>query len=183
MISDTIPKTISMYWDGGQTMIPPFDQLVVVWLLLVVVLGGMRLFYGAWPWEASKTWYRTRQAVAYVESLGADKKATPALRLTEDAEDTRTKGTTRDEEQPSTAGLMKDVAEATATLRQLLNSVRDDSSDTYDRSLAFDNSAPKVTPQSLEMVTPSAKEDSEKQPLKRRSSGRKKPIQATETVL
>ena len=46
-----------------------FDQCVVAALLLVVVVGGMRLFYGAWPWEASKTWYHTRAAVDYVEAL------------------------------------------------------------------------------------------------------------------
>jgi hypothetical protein len=46
-----------------------FDQCVVAALLLVVVVGGMRLFYGAWPWEAGKTWYHTRPAVDYVEAL------------------------------------------------------------------------------------------------------------------
>ena len=42
------------------------DELAITALQLVVMLVGMRLLYGAWPWEARKTWYRTRQAVAYV---------------------------------------------------------------------------------------------------------------------
>ncbi|HEX3341895.1 MAG TPA: hypothetical protein VHT68_22280, partial [Pseudolabrys sp.] len=40
----------------------------------------MRLFYGAWPWEASKTWYRTRRAVEYVKALRGERKWDPALR-------------------------------------------------------------------------------------------------------
>jgi hypothetical protein len=57
-----------------------FDQCVVPALLLVVMVGGMRLFYGAWPWEASKTWYRTRPAVDYVEALrGQDHDLVPRM--------------------------------------------------------------------------------------------------------
>jgi hypothetical protein len=173
MISESILKIVSMYWDGGQTMIPSFDQLVVVWLLLIVVLGGMRLFYGAWPWEASKTWYRTRQAVDYVEALRAEKKPL-AVQPLQDAGDIS-----------AHQKLMTDAVD-TSTLRQLLNGI-DSRSDSFDRSLVFDDSAPEVTPQSPETGTPSAKKDSEKQPLSRRawlkSSRRKKPIQATESAL
>src|SRR5262245_56304207 len=61
-------------------MAVPLDQLVVAAVVVAVVLGGMRLFYGAWPWEAGKTWYRTRQAVEYVASL-RNGKGLPALRL------------------------------------------------------------------------------------------------------
>jgi hypothetical protein len=50
-----------------------FDQCVVFAFLLVVVVGEMRLFYGAWPWEANKTWYRTRPAVDYVKALRGQK--------------------------------------------------------------------------------------------------------------
>jgi hypothetical protein len=39
----------------------------------------MRWFYGAWPWEAGKTWYRTRHAVEYVQALRGDKKRDSAL--------------------------------------------------------------------------------------------------------
>ena len=64
------------------------DQLAVIALLLIVVGVGMRLLYGAWPWEVSKTWYRTRQAVAYVEASRGEKKRGPALRPVRDAVDT-----------------------------------------------------------------------------------------------
>jgi hypothetical protein len=105
----------------------------------------MRLFYGAWPWEANKTWYRTRQAVAYVESLRTGKK----LRQTEDAEDNK-KGAIKDEAERDIPELFKDAAQARATLRQLLNSTRD-SGDTFDRS--HGNSAPEVSAQSPEAGT------------------------------
>jgi len=62
--------------------------MAITALLLVVVIAGMRLLYGAWPWEASKTWYRTRQAVAYVEALRGEKKRGPALRPVRDVVDT-----------------------------------------------------------------------------------------------
>ena len=52
---------------------PEFDQFVLAALVLVIVFGGMRFFYGAWPWEASKTWYRTRETALYVEALRAEK--------------------------------------------------------------------------------------------------------------
>jgi hypothetical protein len=58
---------------------PTFDQFVVAATVLVIVVGGMRLFYGAWPWEVSKTWYRTREAVHYVEALRVEK-CNPTLR-------------------------------------------------------------------------------------------------------
>ena len=66
----------------------PFDEFAIAALVVVLVVGGMRLFYGSWPWEASKTWYRTRRAVAYVEALRGEKKRDPALRLVRDAVDT-----------------------------------------------------------------------------------------------
>jgi hypothetical protein len=69
-------------------MMLPFDEFAVTALLLVVVITGMRLFYGAWPWEARKTWYRTRQAVDYVEALRGEKKRDPALQRVGDVVDT-----------------------------------------------------------------------------------------------
>jgi len=58
-------------------MLLPFDEFAIAALVAVLVVGGMRLFYGSWPWEASKTWYRTRRAVAYVEALRGEKKRDP----------------------------------------------------------------------------------------------------------
>jgi hypothetical protein len=72
-------------------MMLPFDEFAIAALVVVVVFGGMRLFYGSWPWEARKTWYCTRQAVAYVEALRGQKRrdpAPPALPLVGDAVDT-----------------------------------------------------------------------------------------------
>ena len=62
-----------------------FDQFAVAALVLVLVVGGMRLFYGAWPWEARKTWYRTRQAVDYIDALRGEKNSTPGPRPARDA--------------------------------------------------------------------------------------------------
>jgi len=50
-------------------MMMPFDPLLVAVLMIAVVISGMRVLYGAWPWEARKTWYRTRLAVDYVEAV------------------------------------------------------------------------------------------------------------------
>ena len=69
-------------------MMLPFDEFAIAALVVVLVVGGMRLFYGSWPWEASKTWYRTRQAVAYVEALRGEKRRDPAPRPVRDAVDT-----------------------------------------------------------------------------------------------
>ena len=74
----------------------PFDEFAVTALLLVVVITGMRLFYGAWPWEARKTWYRTRQAVDYVEALRGEKKRDPALQRVGDVVDARSDSFDRD---------------------------------------------------------------------------------------
>ena len=46
-----------------------FDPLAFAAVLIVLMLGAMRLLYGAWPWEAGKTWYHTRYAVEYMAAL------------------------------------------------------------------------------------------------------------------
>ena len=46
-----------------------FDLLVVAGLIIFLIFGGMRLLYGAWPWEGRKTWYHTRPAVEYLAAL------------------------------------------------------------------------------------------------------------------
>jgi hypothetical protein len=68
-------------------MLMPFDWLAVAALMFVVVVSSMRLLYGAWPWEAGKTWYRTRQAVGYVAKMRRANRE-PTLRRLVSAENT-----------------------------------------------------------------------------------------------
>ena len=44
----------------------PTDHLLTAAALIATTFTSMRLFYSAWPWEANKTWYRTRHAVEYL---------------------------------------------------------------------------------------------------------------------
>src|SRR5262245_45288745 len=90
MILESILKTLYDYLDGGQSMMPPFDELLPTGIVLILVLGCMRLFDGSWPWEAKKTWYRTRQAVDSVEASRAETKSDPAVRPVQDVMDTST---------------------------------------------------------------------------------------------
>ena len=46
-----------------------FASSILAGLLLIVMLGGMRAFYGCWPWEYSKTWYRTEKEIARLDAL------------------------------------------------------------------------------------------------------------------
>ena len=39
------------------------DDVVVALAMVTAMLIGMRLLYGAWPWESRKTWYRTKRIV------------------------------------------------------------------------------------------------------------------------
>jgi hypothetical protein len=39
------------------------DDGIVALAMVTVMLIGMRLLYGAWPWESRKTWYRTKPFV------------------------------------------------------------------------------------------------------------------------
>jgi hypothetical protein len=47
------------------------------------MLGGMRAFYGCWPWEYSKTWYRTEKEIARLPSVrrpvSADTEEAPTM--------------------------------------------------------------------------------------------------------
>jgi len=52
-----------------EPMLMQIDPLAIATLIVVVVISSMRLLHGAWPWEAGKTWYRTRPAVEYVAKL------------------------------------------------------------------------------------------------------------------
>ena len=93
----------------------PFDQVALSTLILLLVGGGMRLFYGAWPWEVRKTWYRTQQAVDFVEALRNEK------------------------EQKSPPLLAEDSANAFAP--RLAQDAIVSSGDTFDRRLVFDDSS------------------------------------------
>ena len=46
-----------------------FASSLLAGLLLIIMLGGMRAFYGCWPWEYNKTWYRTKKEIARLDAL------------------------------------------------------------------------------------------------------------------
>ena len=143
MILESSIKPFYDYLDGLRAIMPPFDDVVLAGILVTIMLGGMRLLYGSWPWEASKTWYRTRQAVDYVEASRAETKSDPVVPPVKDVIDT---------------GIPKEVSDAvdTSILRKLLNTV-DLTSDSFDRSVASDGSAPEVASQSPVTVSTSAR--------------------------
>ena len=116
-------------------MMMPFDPFVIAVLMIAVVIGGMRVLYGAWPWEAGKTWYRTRPAVYYVEALrGANRE--PVLRPLGEAACSS----------DSLDGRLK-------ALQQLMGDTPDDS---FDRSLVVHENSPP------EVVTPPAERPAER---------------------
>ena len=39
------------------------DEEIAALAIVPVMFIGMRLLYGAWPWESRKTWYRTKPFV------------------------------------------------------------------------------------------------------------------------
>ena len=39
------------------------DDVIAALAMVTAMLIGMRLLYGAWPWESRKTWYRTKPFV------------------------------------------------------------------------------------------------------------------------
>jgi hypothetical protein len=115
-----------------------FDLLVTA-VMIVLVFSGMRLLYGAWPWEADKTWYHTRQAVEYVVALQRAHRER-ALRVVGTSE-TSNDSFARNLPPPRLVGC-------------------DASCDSFDRSLmAHDNSPPEVVtppmvPPPAEQLTP-----------------------------
>jgi hypothetical protein len=46
-----------------------FALSILAGLLLIILFGGMRAFYGCWPWEYRKTWYRTEKEIARLNAL------------------------------------------------------------------------------------------------------------------
>ena len=39
------------------------DDVISALAIVTAMLIGMRLLYGAWPWESRRTWYRTKPIV------------------------------------------------------------------------------------------------------------------------
>ena len=39
------------------------DDAIAALAMVTAMLIGMRLLYGAWPWESGKTWHRTKPIV------------------------------------------------------------------------------------------------------------------------
>jgi hypothetical protein len=100
------------------------DQFVLAAFVLVVFIGGMRLLYGPWPWEANKTWYRTKDAVHYLEALRVEKSRNPTERLGETKE--------------------------TVRVVRRVQDVADTNSDSFDRTLISGCSASEATLQTKE---------------------------------
>jgi len=62
-------------------MLVPFDLLATAIAMVVMILIGMRLLYGAWPWEAHKTWYHTREPMEYVVAMQRARRALAARQI------------------------------------------------------------------------------------------------------
>jgi hypothetical protein len=149
---------------GQVTMKLPFDQLVLSVIVLILVGGGMRLFYGAWPWEIRKTWYRTRQAVDFVEAL-------------------------RNETGPRSGPALTESSANTYAPR-LTQGAIGSSGDSFDRSVVFENSSHDMTPppeNSAVFKEVALQKSSEKPSITRRgwliSSRRRQTVQNTKTAL
>ena len=56
------------------------DEQIAALAIVPAVFIGMRLLYGAWPWESRKTWYRTKPFVPVRQppaQINSDAKETP----------------------------------------------------------------------------------------------------------
>ena len=65
-----------------------FASSILAGLLLIIMFGSMRGFYGCWPWEYRKTWYRTEKEIARLDALTGRSQPPdrrPELADTEDA--------------------------------------------------------------------------------------------------
>jgi len=45
------------------------DTGIVVVILVAGMLSTMRIFYGSWPWDLSKTWHATKRTVWAAEAM------------------------------------------------------------------------------------------------------------------
>jgi len=59
------------------------DDVVAAFAMVTAMLIGMRLLYGAWPWESRKTWYRTKPSVLAPTPVEPNSKASEKLAYTE----------------------------------------------------------------------------------------------------
>ena len=62
----------------------PFGQSIDTMAMVTAMLIGMRLLYGAWPWETGKTWYRTKPIVPAPTPPEPNSEATETPADTED---------------------------------------------------------------------------------------------------
>ena len=46
-----------------------FASSILAGLLLIIMFGSMRGFYGCWPWEYRKTWYSAEKEIARMDAL------------------------------------------------------------------------------------------------------------------
>jgi hypothetical protein len=60
------------------------DDGAVASAMVAAMLIGMRLLYGAWPWEGRKTWYRTKQFAPVPMAPAPNSEATETLVDTKD---------------------------------------------------------------------------------------------------
>ena len=60
------------------------DDAIAALAMVTAMLIGMRLLYGAWPWETRKTWYRTKPIVPAPTSPEPNSEATETPADTED---------------------------------------------------------------------------------------------------
>ena len=59
------------------------DDVIAALAIVTAMLIGMRLLYGAWPWESRRTWYRTKPIVPAPTPPEPNSKATENLADTE----------------------------------------------------------------------------------------------------
>ena len=55
------------------------DDVIAALAMVTAMLIGMRLLYGAWPWETRKTWYRTKRVVPTPPEPNSEATETPPI--------------------------------------------------------------------------------------------------------
>ena len=59
------------------------DDVISALAIVTAMLIGMRLLYGAWPWERRRTWYRTKPTLPAPTPVEPNSKASEKLADTE----------------------------------------------------------------------------------------------------